>query len=109
MHGWKWNGFKIQNEIKIPARGKRCNQNKVVASLLTSGHALEQRWEVAAGTLIKRSLGFLPSVSEGLHPHLQHDTEHAKYCLICKLPALPAPWNLSVTSKLTKSLAGGGL
>lgn len=55
MHGWKWNGFKIQNEIKISARGKHCNQNKVVLSLLSSRHAPPERcWRVAAGTLIKR-------------------------------------------------------
>lgn len=66
MHGWKWNGFKIQNEIKIPAQGKRCNQNKVVSSLLTSGHAPEQRWEVAAGTLIKRSCWISAVLVQGL-------------------------------------------
>lgn len=60
--------FKIQNEIKIPAWGKRCNQNKVVLALLTGGHAPGAALQGGSRYLDQAQLlDFFPSSSEDVH------------------------------------------
>lgn len=100
--------FKIQNEIKIPARGKQCNQNKAVSTLLAGVHAPGAALQGGSRYLdqAQAAARFLPSSSEGVHGASNTTHSMLNSGLICQPAAVTGTWNLSVASKLTKSRAG---